>query len=77
MKNNQFTVETLMCNLIHNWHEVVFLYSIKNPETDNWDDVVICKWNDEYYQEHKEELHKEVIDFITVTNKEIRVFLRK
>ena len=66
-----------MCNLIHNWHEVRFIYSVKNPDTDEWDDVKVCDWGDEYYKEHKEELYKQVIDFVEVTDKEIKVFLRK
>lgn len=77
MKKEKVSVYWLVNSLIHNWHDVVFLESTYNYETNNWDEHIICTWDDVDYRKNKEEIYQREISFITVTDKIIRVFLKE
>ena len=57
----------LVNHIIHNYHNLVFIDKDENK---------ICEWNDKYYQDHKEEIHKMNIDFICINDKYVKVYLK-
>ena len=70
------SVYWLVNHIIHNWHDLVFYKS--NPVNDDrvYVDIKICAWNDEYYQNHKQEIYDLKVSFISVNKKEIKVFVK-
>lgn len=65
MKN--VNVFWLVNHIIHNYHDLIFIDKDENE---------ICVWNDDYYKEHKEELHKMNINFISINAKYVKVYLK-
>lgn len=71
--SKQVTVEWLVNHMIHNWHEVVFIKSIY--QAGEWKETILCKWDDNYYQNHKQEIYEWKISFISINNETIKVFV--
>ena len=68
IKNLEVNVYWLVNHMIHGSHDVVFI--------DNDTFKTICKWADDYYNEHRQELHARLVSFISVGNSIIKVFLK-
>ena len=71
--SKKVTVEWLVNHMIHNWHEMVFVKSIYKD--DEWKETILCKWDDNYYQNHKQEIYKWNVTLLSVNNTTIKVFV--
>lgn len=69
------TLYWMMNHLVHQWtiHRIVLIES-NNDESDK--NHIICYWNDEYYETHKEELYPRYISFLSITATEIKIYLK-
>ncbi len=66
----------LVNHIIHNWHDLVFYKSEPVDDDRIYRDVKLCQWGDKYYRENKEEIYQWKVSFISVNNKEIKVFIK-
>ena len=73
----KLTIYDLVNHIIHNWHEMVFLHAVQDESDKGFHEHIICKWNDDFYNEHKQDLYKIEVSFFTITPTEIRVFLKE
>lgn len=67
-KKLKVSVYWLVNHIIHGEHDLVFI--------DNDTDKMICKWADDYYNEHRQELYERLVSFISVGKNIIKVFLK-
>ena len=74
-KHLDISVYWLVNHIIHGYHKMIFIEPLQTE--DDTIDHVICEWDDDYYKEHKQEVHKRIISFIVVTKNIIKVYLKK
>lgn len=61
----------LVNSLIHNYHILQFYDHSDDPHVSK----LLCEWQDDYYKNNKESLHKRYINFISINDKYIKVYL--
>ena len=65
----------MMNHLVHQWtiHTIYIMDWTEDPA----EEKVICLWDDDYYNEHKQELYSRLVNFISVTADKIKIYLKE
>lgn len=71
MKNVK--VSWLVNNMIADFNKVIFIKTEKITHKS----IVLCKWQDDYYKQHKEELYNYEINFISLDDDTLKIFIKE